>query len=61
MPKLQSDGTTIDGFEQLRNEVMGVHIEAIVVFCKLISELSPKSENAATILAAKTVLEELNI
>lgn len=57
LPKRQSDGTYLDGYEQVRSSNMASHMEAITTFIDLLSKMSPQPSNAAI---AKAYLDELD-
>ena len=49
MPKPQSDGTVADGFEQLRQGFMEVHMEELSMVIKMIKALPPESASVQTL------------
>jgi len=55
MPKLQSNGKAIDGFEQLRQGFMDVHMEELTMVIKLVGTLPPE---LASVQLVKHIIDE---
>ena len=56
MPEVKH-GTVVDGLEQMRRDLMGVHMQAVTAFIKVIKSLPPERANAQLL---ERVISELD-
>jgi len=56
MPEVKN-GTVVDGFDQMRRDLMGVHMQAVTAFIKVIKSLPPERANAQLL---ERVINELD-